>query len=72
MTINVTLLSSTEDLDRLAAIADGRGAVVRISRQELMNLIVDHGVMHTALTGSTTFKVTEPEHRERPRFNELS
>ena len=69
MTINITLLSSSNDLDRLSTVADGRGAVVRISRQELANLIVDYGVMHTALSGSSTFKVTEPAHRERPRLS---
>ena len=69
MTINILLLSSSNDLDRLSTVADGRGAVVRISRQELANLIVDYGVMHTALSGSSTFKVTEPEHRERPRLS---
>jgi hypothetical protein len=68
MTISISLMSSSDDLDRLSTIADGRGAVVRISRQELVNLIVDYGVMHTALSGSSTFKVTEPEHRERPRL----
>ena len=69
MTINITLLSSAETIDRLTTVTDGRGSVVRISRQELTDLLLDWSVMHTALSRSSTFKVTEPEHRERPRLS---
>ena len=69
MTVNVSLLTSSDVLDRLTTVTDGRGSVVRISRQELTDLLLDWSVMHSALSRSSTFKVTEPEHRERPRLS---
>lgn len=70
MTANITLLSSTDTIDRLTKDADDtRKQVIKIDRQELVNLLIDYGVMYSALSGSTSFKVTEPERRERPRLS---
>lgn len=69
MTANITLLSSTDTVDRLTNDADDtRKQVIKVNRQELINLLVDYSVMYSALSKSSTFKVTEPERRERPRL----
>ena len=68
MSSKVSLLTTTESFDELHATAQtGRGSA-KVSREQLLHLLIDHSVMVKALQGSSSFTVTEPRKRERPRL----
>lgn len=46
---DVELLTNTTAFDALHASADSRRALVRVDRQALLNLLIDHSVMVKAL-----------------------
>lgn len=60
MTQKVTLLTSKAAFEKLHTLVDSRGRNVRVDRQELLRLLIDHSIMYDALRGSTSFKVEEP------------
>lgn len=69
MAVNIDLRSTDGTVDRLTKQTDvGRKLNIVVNRQELIDLLLDWNVMHSALSGSTSFKMTEPERRERPRL----
>ena len=69
MTTQVTLLTPQEAFETLHGIANSKKHIVRVSREALFHLLIDHSVMFAALQGSPTFKVSSPaKHRDRPRL----
>ena len=67
MTINVNLLSSDETLEEISHVIDTRKRMVRVDREVLSQMLVDHDVMRNALR-SAQFKVITPSKRPRARL----
>ena len=57
------LLTSLEDFDALHLIADGRRAVVRVDRQALLNLLLDHSSLLNVVPSGT--QITSPPPKVR-------
>lgn len=68
MTVKVDLLTSHDTFTDLHDLADGKAKAVRVSREQLLHLLIDHSVLTAALHRSTGFTVTEPVKRDRPRL----
>jgi hypothetical protein len=69
MTTQITLLTSHDVFTKLHELADGRRAIVKINREELTHLLIDHTLMYGALRTSNGFTVTEAmQRRERPKL----
>ncbi len=60
MATTVHLTTPHDEFETLHRLADGRASTVRVDREALLHLLVDHSIMVRALRGSSTFKVTEP------------
>lgn len=65
----VNLLTSVADLDALHAVADSKAATVRVNRQALLNLLIDHGALYKAAHAASGVRLTEPaQGRKRPQL----
>lgn len=63
--IHVSLTSKVATLDTLHKAANNNKVLISIPRQALVDLLLDHAKMASALRGSSTFKVVEPREREK-------
>ena len=69
MTTQINLTLPQAAYEQLYEVASGKKAQVRVNREDLLHLLLDHGIILGALTKSTSFKVNEPvAHRARPRL----
>jgi len=64
-TQRVDLKTSLKVLENLTRIADGKARMVRIERQALLNLIIDHG--NLAAAAEKVVRLMEPSTRVRLR-----
>lgn len=66
MSTNVNLTLTKAQYEDLHEVSDSRAKTVRVDREALAHLLVDHAVMVRALHASSSFKVVEPPlRRER-------
>ena len=67
MLSSVDLLTDLAAFERLYELTEGRGATVKVKRDELRGLLIDHSAMLNALK-SAAVRVNEPKplHRARP------
>jgi len=69
MTVQITLLTPLATLEAMHRLTEGRKAQIRVDREALSKLLVDHHAMFHALNRSSTFTVKEPApKRERLRL----
>lgn len=62
------ILSTTQDeIDALWSQADGRAGVVRINREALQHLLMDHAALTAAMKSSTSFQLIESQKRGHRR-----
>lgn len=60
MTIKVSLLTTHDAFTDLHQIADTRRSSVKVDREALLQLLIDHSVMTKALHCSNSFDVVMP------------
>lgn len=60
MVTKVQLTLSTTEFERLHELADGRKSTIKVDRDSLAKLLLDHGRALSALSESSSFKVEEP------------
>jgi hypothetical protein len=69
MSTKIALVTSLEEFEELHRLAGQKRAVdVRVNREALSKLLIDHSVMTRALEGSSSFTLTEPR-KVRTRLN---
>ena len=56
----VNLYTSNSMIEGLYALADGKKATVKVNRDYLLKLLMDHSQMVKHLTTDTSYKVIEP------------
>jgi hypothetical protein len=57
------LLTSINDFDELHLIADSRRATVKVDRQRLLNLLIDHTCLLNALPADRQPRAPAPQRR---------
>lgn len=67
--MTVQLLTTHEAFERLHSLADGRGSV-KVDRETLTKLLIDHTAMYNALRGTSVKVVAPIKHRERAVLRE--
>jgi hypothetical protein len=71
MATKIQLITTTAEFDRLHELADSRKDVVKVDRESLAKLLLDHSRILNALASSTMFTVQEPvqirqRHKRKP------
>jgi hypothetical protein len=60
VTVKVSLETTQANLEHLHERADSRGAAVKVDREALSRLLIDHARLCRALAESSSFKLEEP------------
>lgn len=60
MVTRVQLTTTMAEYDRLHELADGRKAIVKVDRESLAKLLLDHNRLLKAVSSNGMFNVVEP------------